>query len=132
MKFSQLSLSQRLTPSEVNPNIFRTSTSDECIILAIYVEDIFVIGSDIFSITRFKVYLHQHLTIRDLGTPKYFLGIEFAYQPRKLVLNQMKYVLDILTKIKLLLCKPSTLPIDSKPNFWESTSPLLAHICAYR
>ena len=86
----------------MDPNVFRTSTFDECIILAIYVDDIFLIGNDILCITRVKVYLHQHLTIRDLGTPKYYLGIEFAYRPRKLVLNQMKYVLDILMKVKLL------------------------------
>ena len=56
----------------------------------------------------------------------------FAYRPRKLVLNQWKYVLDILIEVELLGCKPRASPIDSKPNFWDSTSPLLADVHAYR
>ena len=46
MEFSQLILSQGLTPCEVDPTIFRTSTSAGCIILAIYIDDILVTGSD--------------------------------------------------------------------------------------
>ena len=78
------------------------------------------------------MYYYQHLTIQDLGTPKYFLGIEFTYRPGKLVLHQQKYVLHILTEVGLLGCKPSASPIDSKPKFWDSTSPLLAIVHAYR
>ena len=72
-----------------------------------------------------KDYFYQYLTIQDLGTLKYLLGIEFSYRPGKLVLNNQKYVLDILTEVKLLGCKSRASPIDSKPNFWDSTSPLL-------
>ena len=77
------------------PYCFQTSNFSGWIILAVYVDDVLVIGSDITNITRVKDYLHQYLTIWDLGTLKYFLGIKFAYRPRKLILNQLKYVLDI-------------------------------------
>ena len=40
------------------------------------------------------------------GHSNVFLGIEFPYPSNKLVLNQWKYMLDILTKIGLLGCKP--------------------------
>ena len=132
MKFSQLILSQGLNFCEVGPNIFQTSTFTRYIILAIYLDDILLSERDISSITRVKAYLHRYLTIRDLGTPKYFLGIDFAYQTRKLVLNQQKYVLDIFTEVRLLVCKPRAFPIDSKPKFWDSTSPLFVNVYAYR
>ena len=79
VKFNPLILSQGLAPCEVE------STSVGCIILAIYVDHI---GRNIFGITRVKAYLPRYLTFQDLGTPKYFLGIELAYRPGKLVLNQ--------------------------------------------
>ena len=78
-KFSKLILSQVLTPCKVDPTIFLTSTSTGCTILALEVDDILVTRSDIASITRVKAYLHRYFTIQDLGTPKYFLGIELAY-----------------------------------------------------
>ena len=90
-KFSQLVFSQGLTPCEVDPIVFQTSTSVGCIILTVYVDDILIIGSDIVGFTRVKDYLHQYLTIQDLGTLIYFLGIEFDYRQGKLsVLNQGK------------------------------------------
>ena len=116
-KFNPIMLSRGLTPYEVDPNVIQTSTSVGCIILAIYVDDILVTMSDIASIAFVKAYLHRHLIIQDLGYPKYLMGIEFAYRPRKLVLNQLKYVLDILTYIGLLESKPPALPFNSKPNF---------------
>ena len=86
----------------MDPIIFQTSAFSGCIILAIYVDDILVTRREIVGITRVKGYLHQYLTIRDLGTPKYFLGIKVAYRLGKLVLNKWKYVLDILTEVGLL------------------------------
>ena len=81
---------------------------------------------------RVKSHLQKHLNIRDLGTPKYFLGIEFAYKHGMLILNQCKYVLDIIEETCLLGCKPQSSPIDSKPQFWDSTSPPLTDANIYR
>ena len=58
VKFSYLILSQGLTPCEVDPIVFRTSTSAGCIILAVYVDDILITGSNIVGITRVNGYLH--------------------------------------------------------------------------
>ena len=112
--------------------MFRSHSSAGTVILAVYVDDILLTGSDSARLSRIKAYLHQHLTIRDLGTPKYFLGIEFAHKPGKLVLNQRKYVLDMLEETGLLGCKPRSSPIDSKPCFWDSDSPPLHDVEGYR
>ena len=74
----------------MDPTVFQTSPSAGCIILVVYVDDILITGSNIAGITRVKDYLHRYLTIQDLGTPKYFLGIEFTYRLEKFVLNQQK------------------------------------------
>ena len=86
-KFSQLILSRGLTPCEVNPTIFRTSTSTGCIILTIYADDILATRSDIIGIAQIKAYLHRHLTIQDLGTPNY-LGLLSKSSPNSQILSK--------------------------------------------
>ena len=49
------------------------------VILTVYVDDIILTGSDDTGILAMKTYLQQHLTIRDLGSPRYFLGIKFSH-----------------------------------------------------
>ena len=64
---------------KVDPTVFCSHSSAGTVILAVNVDDILLTGSYSAGLSRIKAYLHQHLTIRDLGTPKYFLGIEFAH-----------------------------------------------------
>ena len=65
-------------------------------ILAIYVDDILLSGSNDISIHTTKTYLQQHLSIRDFESSRYLLGIEFVHQDGKLALTQRKYALDML------------------------------------
>ena len=74
----------------------RKTTSTGYVILAIYVDDILLTGNDEAAISATKAYLQIHFAIRNLKTPRYFLGIEFAYQSGKLTLYQRKYALDLL------------------------------------
>ena len=85
------------------------------VLLAVYVDDIILTGSDDTSILATKTYLHQHLSIRDLVSPRYFLGIEFSHQDGKLALTQRKYALDMLKETRLLGCKPKTSPMEAHP-----------------
>ena len=62
-----------------------------------------------------KAYLQQHLNIYDLGIPRYFLGIEFVYQDKKLVVTYQEYALDMLQETKLLGCKLETSSMGARP-----------------
>nr|GFA11426.1 hypothetical protein [Tanacetum cinerariifolium] len=64
--------------------------------------------------TKFKRsrQLDKEFSIKDLGTLKYFLGIEVVKTKDGLVLSQRKYTLDILNDCGKLGCKPSTFPIE--------------------
>ena len=70
-------------------------------ILAIYVDDILFTGIYDTGIHATKTYLQKLLSICDLESPRYFLGIEFVYQDLKLALTQQKYTLDMLHEKKL-------------------------------
>ena len=107
-------------------------TKGSLVILVVYNDDIILTGSDDTSILSTKTYLQQDLNIRDLGSPRYFLGIEFAHQDGKLALTQWKYVLDMLKEIGLLGCKPETSPMEARPQFWDTSSPLFEDANRYR
>lgn len=57
------------------------------IIALIYVEKILLLGNDNGKINEVKEYLQSHFRIKDLGTLKYFLGIEVARSEEGFVLS---------------------------------------------
>ncbi|CAH9074987.1 unnamed protein product [Cuscuta europaea] len=72
-----------------------------------------------------KSYLHHKFTIKDLGKLKYILGIEVARSETGLVLNQRKYILDILSDFGYLTSKPFSTPMDSKLKHSKNDGTLL-------
>ena len=61
-----------------------------CVIVAIYINDILLTGSDTDGIAKTKKYLRKHFVTKDIGRPRYFFGIEFAYNRDKVLLSQKK------------------------------------------
>ncbi|KAL0401300.1 UNVERIFIED_CONTAM: putative mitochondrial protein [Sesamum latifolium] len=89
------------------------------VILAVYVDDILITGSDAIGIEEAKTYLRKHFVIKDLGRPSYFLGIEIAHNKHGVSLSQRKYACDLLQEAGLLGTKSVDAPMDSNPNFWN-------------
>nr|XP_043619627.1 uncharacterized mitochondrial protein AtMg00810-like [Erigeron canadensis] len=63
-------------------------------------------------IERTKTYLHNEFSIKDLGSLKYFLGIEVAHTEDGVILSQHKYSMDILSDCGQLGCRPSAFPME--------------------
>ena len=131
-KFSGLLSTFGFTSYAANPTVLTKKTKGGLVILAVYIDDIILTGSDDICILATKTYLQQHLSIRDLGSPRYFLGIEFAHQDGKLALTQRKYALDMLKETGLLGCKPETSPMEARSQFWDTSSPLFEDANRYR
>jgi len=54
---------------------------------------------------KLKHHLANEFEIKDLGTLKYFLGIEVARSKHGIFISQRKYILDLLKEIGMLGCK---------------------------
>ncbi|CAH9119111.1 unnamed protein product [Cuscuta epithymum] len=98
----------------------------------VYVDDLIISGNDHEAILHFKSYLSDCFHMKDLGTLRYFLGIEVARNPSGLFLTQRKYTLDILSETGLLGSKPASFPIEQNHSLATASGPPLADPEPYR
>ena len=92
---------------------YKRSPEGKQSILIVYVDDIVLTGDDEEEIKQLKQHLAQDFEIKDLGTLKYFLGMEFARSKQGLFVNQRKYILDLLDETGFLGCKPVDTPVEA-------------------
>ena len=81
------------------------------IMLVVYVDNIVITEDDTEGINSLKKYLQKKIQTKDLGSLKYFLGIEVA-RSKDILLSQRKYVLNLLSEAGMLGSKS----IDSRMN----------------
>ena len=118
--FSQIVVAGGLQRCAVDHSIFYRKTTCGYVLLAVYVDDILVTCSDTKGNADIKQHLQTHFVTKDIGKPRYFLGIEFAYVHGKMALSQRKYVLDFLQETGLLGCKSESTTIEQTLAFWDT------------
>ena len=84
------------------------------ILLLIYVDDVILTGYNSSVIQSIISTLSTNLALKDLGTLRYFLGIEIKYFENGVFLSQIKYRQDLLSKEKVLDCNPVATPMAIK------------------
>ena len=89
------------------------STKGKLAILIVYVDDIILIGDYEDELIKLKTLLAKEFETKDLGSLKYFLGMEVARSRKGISVSQRKYVLDLLKETGMLGCKPAETPMDS-------------------
>ncbi|KAI3456021.1 hypothetical protein Pfo_012684, partial [Paulownia fortunei] len=76
------------------------------------VDDIILTGDDLPEMNRLKKSLSLEFEIKDLGSLRYFLGMEVARSKKGIVISKRKYVLDLLKETGMSGCRPTDIPID--------------------
>jgi hypothetical protein len=106
---------------------FRASRSDTSlfiyqkrgvsIYMLIYVDDIIVTASSQEDVAALLRDLKKEFALKDLGDLHYFLGIEVKRSKEGIVLSQIKYARDILSRVGMSNCKPSSTPLPATKKF---------------
>lgn len=105
-------------------SLFSKVCGDVCIHIMVYVDDFVIAGNDTKALQEFKEYLKQCFRMKDLGTLKYFFGLEVARNASGFYISQRKYALDIITETCLLGAKPSPVPIEINHQLAKAEGPL--------
>lgn len=113
-------------------SLFSYTHKDIELRVLIYVDDLLICGNDGYMLKKFKEYLGKCFSMKDLGKPKYFLGIEISRGPEGIFLSQRKYALDIIADCGVLGSRPSPTPLEQNHRLARDDGPLLADPKPYR
>ncbi|XP_031124246.1 uncharacterized protein LOC116026960 [Ipomoea triloba] len=86
-------------------------TSSFVLTTILYVDDIILASSDANQIQQIKGHLHSTFQIKDLGSLRFFLGLEVARNQSGILVTQRKYALDLLQETGFLESKPMRCPM---------------------
>lgn len=97
--------------SKQDYSMFIKRASNSFSVVVAYVDDLLLTGNDPSVLTSLKTVLHGAFTIKDLGELKYFLGVEVSQSSNGILLNQRKYILDMLKDANMSSGAPATFPL---------------------
>lgn len=98
----------------------------------IYVDDILLGCFDIRKITILKSFLDHQFKINDLGLVRYFLGLEIIAHASGYLMNQHKYVADLLEEFHYFNYSHITSPIDAFVKLTPDIGDSLPDFTSYR
>lgn len=98
--------------SNTDHTLFLKQQKGKITALIVYVDDMVVTGNDHEEREALQNYLSKEFEMKDLGSLKYFLGIEVSRSCRGIFLSQRKYVLDLLKETGMSACEPVATPVE--------------------
>ena len=102
------------------------------LLLLVYVDDILITGESQEDVQQVITDLHQHFSLKTLGTVNYFLGFEVNRFSSGLHPSQSKYAKDLLQKTNMAEAKPCSTPMCLNNKLSLTDSEPFAHPALYR
>jgi hypothetical protein len=87
-------------------------TSDDLLIVGVYVDDLVVVGANQAEVVKFKGEMARLFNMSDLGPLHYYLEIEVRQSSMGITLCQSTYAGKIIEKAGLSGCNPCDTPME--------------------
>ena len=94
-------------------SVYRKMINGHLLVVAVYVDDLFVTGTSKRVIDEFKAMMASKFDMSDLGRLTYYLGIEVNQHSGGITLNQSRYAQKILQEEGMSQCNPVQTPMEA-------------------
>ena len=93
--------------------IYVKGEGDDAVYIALYVDDLFLVGKKLGEIKEVKDGLCTQFKMKDLGEARFLLGIEIRRQVNgDVFLVQERYARDVVKRFNMEGCKPVSTPLE--------------------
>lgn len=103
----------RFVKCSKEPSLYRKQVKEELLLVAVYVDDLLVTGTDRVMIVEFKGEMSKIFEMSDLGLLTYYLGIEVIQHKNGITLHQERYAKRILQETGMSDCNAVLTPMDA-------------------
>lgn len=131
-KFSNALLLAGFSQSQSDNTLFTKGSGSSFVALLVYVDDIIIAGPSSSHIQDLKDFVSHHFKLKNLGSLKFFLGLEIAQSQTGICLSQRHYSLKLLEDVGLLASKPVHTPMEPRLRLSSSEGELLTDVSQYR
>ncbi|PNX98781.1 hypothetical protein L195_g022038 [Trifolium pratense] len=97
--------------SKSDPSLFIYTSGAKLAYFLVYVDDLLLTGNDSQMLHNFIETLSNKFSLKNMGSPHYFLGIELIPTPTGMFLSQHKFIREILEKFEMDGSKPAPTPL---------------------
>lgn len=110
------------TRSSLDPNLYFRQQSGETVIILLFVDDLLITGSKPKLLSEIKDQLQSKYEMKDLGTTKRYLGVDFHFSKQGTLLHQKFYADQLVTEYGMENCRtvftplPEGLELSSETN----------------
>ena len=94
------------------PSVYRKALNGDLLVVVVYVDDLFVTGTNKMIIDEFNNNMSTKFDMSDLGKLIYYLGIEVCQNESGIHLNQRRYATKILEDAGMIKCNPLHTPME--------------------
>ena len=113
-------------------SVYRKTVGQSILVVAVYVDDLFVCGAREKIIGDFKREMGSKFDMSDLGKLSYYLGIEVHQEEGYISLNQRRYALKILEESGMKNCNMTHTPMENGLKLSKSSEEEDADATRYR
>lgn len=75
--------------------------AQEITVIYLYIDDLLVARNSTGNLSKFKELMKKEFEMLDMGNLSYFLGMEFQITKQGIMLNQRKYVKEIIKRFRI-------------------------------
>lgn len=98
--------------SKADYGLFTKHDANTITLVLAYVDDLRIAGNSESEIDKLKHMLSIHFHMKDLGSLRYFLGLEIDKSDQGFFVSQKKYTLDLLKEFDMHTASPLKVPLD--------------------